>query len=131
MRLAGLGGHILTIKAEDERGNIAAKEISFSVIATIDSVIDNVSAYETFGYIYSKEVKFLETKLEAIKRLIDRIAGKENKENIINNYKKQVNRQINWLIEYIKEKSDKKNKGLISEIAKNLIIESLEFIKYK
>lgn len=123
-----LGEHSLKITAEDEAGNKAENEIKFTVVATIDSIIENVGTYEELGLVDSTEAKFLLVKLKVIKQLAGRISGKEN---AAENFREQTNRHIDWLIEYISEKSDKKSKGEIREPAKSLLIESLNFIKLK
>lgn len=123
-----LGEHSLKIAAEDEAGNKAENEVKFTVIATIDSITENVGTYEKFGLVDSAEAKFLLVKLKVIKQLAERTSGKEN---AAENFKEQTNRHIDWLIEYISEKSDKKSKGEIREPAKSLLIESLKFIKFK
>lgn len=128
LSLAHLKSYVFEVFAEDNAGNSARKSIEFSVIATIDSIAENLKKYQEMNLIDPGEVKFISTKLGVIKHLAER---ENNKENILENYQEQADRQIDWLTDYINEKSEKNNKEEIKEPAKSFLIESLEFIKFK
>lgn len=98
--------------------------------SNIDFIISDVKSLEEASLVSDKEAKFILVKLKVIQQLIERIDGKEGKDNIIGNYEEQINRQIDWLIDYINEKSENKGKGGISQEAKDILVSQLESIKY-
>lgn len=85
---------------------------------------------KSFGTLSPREADFILVKLKVIGYLIDRIYNKDEKEKVIENYKEQVNRQIDWVTDYILNKSGKKAKGEIREDIAKTTVESLKFIKF-
>lgn len=116
--------YMVEYNSDDPGSSIAPIKI------TLETITSDLDTLENLSHIYSKEANFLQVKLKVINQLMDRIEKQEEKEGVIENYEEQINRQIDWLISYISEKSDKKAKGEISEFAKTILSSDLEFIKY-
>ena len=147
LALEKLGGHKFKITAEDEAGNKGEKEISFTNSADINSIIANVNHYSKLGLLKDKKTKnTLLKKAKEIKFLMSQLE-KINENNwffrrFVANWKRNINHKIDKLIGKINGKKgnydddedddrpDYKNNFLVSQPARDLLIESLESIKY-
>ncbi len=117
---------IFTIKYDPEN----SENIIGTMKIDINGIINDVKNAQAQSLTDSREAKFILTKLKALKILIERIDKKEDNGRVAENFKEQVNRQIDWLIDYIREKEEKNGKGSIKEPAKSILTENLESIRY-
>jgi hypothetical protein len=138
LSLQNLGEHKLKIIATDEAGNRAEKEISFQTATDIETIIDNVNHYAALNLIKNKADKTvlisrlkLIGEVEKLKKIIEnsRFFKAKIKEKLIKSLEEQINRQLDWLIKYVEQRSRSKIKNGIDPLAGNLLVESLNFIK--
>lgn len=128
LALEKLGEHKLKITAEDEAGNKNEQEISFTVNANINSIVDNVGHYYDLGFIADEKNKdFLLVKLSEISHIFEMLAKMEGKTLPYNNQAKLLNKKVDDLIGFIQDKFS----ATILSPAKELLVESLEGIKLK
>lgn len=150
LSLQKLGAHSLKITSMDEAGNQAEKESVFNNTATINSIMINIGHYFDLGLIKDKKTrKILLAKTKDIKFLIASLdkmeASKINKEKnkLISLLKQQINHKIDKITGKIQGKKDNykddegedmpdyKNNFSIIQPAKDLLIESLDSLKYQ
>ncbi len=129
------GEHNLKISAMDKAGNSKEEIIAFSIQPTIDSIIKNVEHYYQDKFITKKATKnYLDAKLRVIemqKMLYDAINlspwPAKFKNQLLKNLAKNINREVNDLIEKIqKEKAVTKN---ILEPARSILVGNLSEMK--
>ncbi len=133
LSLQKTGDHKIKISATDEAQNSAEKEVSFKVAADIDSIISNVSHYSDLGMIKRRSEKMsLLQNLRMIKMKISFMEKWNNskiadrvKKAIVAYFERDINRNIDILISRIGRKN---NRG-ITDQGKELLIDSLKFIK--
>ncbi|HAI74049.1 MAG TPA: hypothetical protein DCS28_03305 [Candidatus Moranbacteria bacterium] len=115
LSLEHLGTHTFSIIAEDEVGNKSEEtKISFESKTDIDAIINNVNHYFNLNLITKKSAKQLLTaRLNAIKIKINLLKIFQNKwmskfakERIMENMKKEINKEIEKLISDIENKNN-------------------------
>jgi cytochrome c len=67
-----LGPHVLTMSASDVAGNSAQQSVTFTIVATIDSVIAAVNAFATQGKVDAGSQKTLLSQLNDVKAALAR-----------------------------------------------------------
>src|SRR4030095_13552532 len=67
-----LGSHVLTVSASDVAGNFAQQSATFTIVATIDSVIAAVNTFATQGMVDAGSQKTLLSKLNDAKTALAR-----------------------------------------------------------
>lgn len=136
LALEHLGAHALSITAQDEAGNRSAKtEVSFESKTDISALLSNIDHYFNLKLITARATKYqLEIKLKIIQEKMKLLAifqskwmPKFAKDRVVENLKKDINREIENLISAVQDK--KKFSGTINQKAKELLLESLQFVK--
>lgn len=135
-----LGEHKLKITASDEAGNIAEKEIKFNSETNLTAIKDNIDSYFEMKLIKNRPDRLILTgRLKLIEKIQELIKKTENnrfikaktKEKLVKIFQDQVNKHLNWMQNYVQRKAKPKfNKGIDLKVSE-LLIESLEFVKYK
>ena len=137
--MQNLGEHKLKITATDEAGNQGEKEISFQLETNIKAIIDNVNRYATAGLIKNKadktvlisRLKLIQGIKELIKTIEDsRFFNSRTKEKLVKALEEQINGQLNWLVEYVKQRSKAGAVNGIDSKIGSLLIEDFNFVKY-
>ena len=135
LALRSLGEHKIKIIARDEAGNQSEEEIIFQATTSLDALIKNIKHYYELGLIKSQRTEKIlikaVKKLKKAGKLIQKIQNhkkipKNKKNKIIKFVQKRINYYINRIIKYINRKPDK----LIKPRAKELLAESLEYLKH-
>jgi cytochrome c len=67
-----LGSHVLTMSASDVAGNFAQQSATFTIVATIDSVIEAVNTLAAQGKLNASSQKTLSSKLSDVRAALAR-----------------------------------------------------------
>lgn len=134
-----IGEHTLKITAADEVGNKSEKEVRFEVKTDIQSIIDNVNIYSSQGLIRNMDKTILTYRLNLIRELDGMIESiKHNvflrsrlKEFLVKALKDQINWNLDWLTNYVQQRSRVRVYNGINPKVGWLLIESFNFVKYK
>jgi len=134
LSLLPLGKHSLKIMAEDEAKKQSEKTLEFETKTDISAIIDNVDHYYALKLIQNKKTKlFLDVKLKNIRTKMGLLFLLENhwfpwrgKEKVMLALKREINREIGALIQDI---GNKKKLNGMTEMAKELLVESLGAVK--
>lgn len=136
-----LGEHSIKISAIDEAGNQAGKEIKFISETNLSAIEDNINLFYKQRLIKDKkdkmflisEIKFIEDTQRLIEMIKNCFFLKEKRKRMfVRELEKQINMRLNWMQDYLRRESNRKFKhASIDDKAARLLIESLEFIKYK
>ncbi|HNR81715.1 MAG TPA: hypothetical protein PKK37_04735, partial [Candidatus Pacearchaeota archaeon] len=135
LSLQKTGNHRLEIVAEDEGGNIGRTELDFANIATVNSIIANISHYYDLKVIkllsarntLLAAAKSLKLQLDALGKLKQSALPPATKNYLITLAQNSINRQIDAMIALI----GKLPAISIDASAKELLIDSLRYIKIK
>lgn len=119
------GMHSFKVESEDEAGNVTEKKVEFSVIASYNSLLDNLRTYEDSRLIKTKSYRFLKLQLEDLERL-------DNFKNLIFSW--NHNRRVKDIFERIIDRRLQNliwlsNKRIKNSLARGLITDRMEFIK--
>ncbi|MCD6149517.1 alpha/beta hydrolase [bacterium] len=135
LALQNLGEHKIKIIARDEAENKSEETIIFQTDTSLGALIENIKHYHKLKLIKRNKEKRILTKavknLKKAEKLIQKIQNskkisEKRKDKIIKFIQKKTNQYIDRTIKYINRKSDK----LIKPRAKELLVESLERVKY-
>ena len=133
LALEHLGTHTLSLFAQDEAGNKSAEaKVSFESKTDISAMLSNIDHYFNLKLITARATKYqLELKLKIVQekmKLLEIFQSKWMpkfiKERVVENLKKEINREIDNLISDIQDK--KKFGKTIDQKAKELLTEGLE-----
>jgi hypothetical protein len=130
-----IGQHIVKITAQDEIGNYSENEVSFRNIASIDSVISNVSHYRELGLI-SKESdkKLLLVQLNIMGSYYDFLNVVKNDKGMDAKTKTALTKAIVSIINLeadliVSQLKNKNNYKSIDQKVKTLLIEDIKSLK--
>jgi len=152
-----LGQHSLTIKAVDKVGNQAQEQVSFEIIANIDSTISDIKKIYELGWLKDKvyhellkdafkllklEAKYFEKERELNEKLIrktreDRKLTDKQKQKLVEQYnkklaelKKQRTKAIDKNLDLIIKLLDKaKDKNRINQAGYGIIISDINYLR--
>lgn len=135
LSLQNLGSHSISVSAEDEAGNETVEKVDFEIITSIGAIISNVNHYSKLKLITSwKTKRTLEVKLRNIRERMKLLNIFESKwmpkwakNKVVENLKREINREIDHLISQIE--NDKKMNQAILSPAKELLVENLNYLK--
>lgn len=135
LSLEHLGGHSVSVLAQDEAGNRNEQNVTFEITTNVKTIISNVVHYFDLKLITSRNTKnFLEIKLRNIKEMKSLLnifksswMPKWAKDRVVKNLERQINHEIDDLISKIKNQKQI-SQNILSPI-KELLVENLEFIK--
>lgn len=130
LSLQKLGEHTLKITATDEAGNKGEKELEFTVVTNADAISQNINHFRKIGLITNqKTANALQIRMKIISGTLDLIAKMSEKEKpkVEKALIKVLNKEIEDTINQIQGKLA----GTIKPPAGELLIEGLNFIKYK
>ena len=134
-----LGEHTIKIASTDEVGNKSEKEVRFEVKTDIQSIIDNVNIYSSQGLIKNMDKTILIYRLNLIREIDRMIESIEHniflssrlKEFLVKALKDQINWNLDWLTNYVQQRSRVRVYNGINPKVGWLLIESFNFVKYK
>jgi len=134
-----LGEHVLKITAMDEAGNQSEKEVKFQIRTSTQAIIDNIKNYSNQELIKNLDKTVLISQLNLIQEIDGIIKLLENsvflndrmKVVLVKALKNQANSNLNWLIGYAQQRSKAGISNGIDPKIGSLLIEDLNFIKYK